>query len=299
MRKPPVPQLVCITEKNKDWKDVPSGRPQRATQSRHPSPRDAPVVWHDRLVTPSMETAGFQTARRETPWVRETPPAGRGRRSHDLPPRPPPHFAERVRASPPSPCPLLGNPDAPSLPAHLPKDPTSPKPLTAISPGPPRTVLRVPELAGAEPQRALRVAGKGKGGPRAHSKLKLETHPANFWAAARNARRPELFPQRRALPQGATPGCNPPDGSRRRPRKPCGASPSRHLPNGWRLELNPPCHRRDASAFSSPGQSRRSAAVPAGTPGGEAGARPPSHWGRSLHRSLPTPSPFYLRQSCP
>nr|XP_034356668.1 uncharacterized protein LOC117707328 [Arvicanthis niloticus] len=107
------------------------------------------------------------------------------------------------------------------------------------------------------------------------------------------------LPQRRALPQGLPhppARLQAPRGSRRPPRKPCGASPSIHLPNSRRPELNPiPPRHRIPRAHSALSQAvYGSAAVPAGTRGGEAGARHPAGVPPSLAAH---PEPFYLRQA--
>lgn len=159
---------------------------------------------------------------------------------------------------------------------------------------PRRTVQRVPRLAG--PSRSGHSGWRGKRkGTGAHSKL-TRTQPANFWAAARNARRPEL--SRSAEPSRR--GCfsPPPGGESPAAPQPSGARPSIHLPNSRGPEHNPvpPRHRRARahSALTGSPPSRR-------CPGGRLGvARPePAIPLGSLSTSLAHPEPFYLQAGCP
>lgn len=243
-----------------------------------------------------METAGsLQTALQETPGSeRRLLPAAvcaattsrcAGSTSSAL----------RREGEHPRPHLVLRNPGVPSLPAHLPHDPTSPPPRShsrrvhnefppALPPsedGP-----ASPGACGAEPQRALRVAGKSKG-TRARSKL-TRTQPANFWAAARNARRPEL--SRSAEPsRGGCPGCNPPRGAAGGPASPAAPVHLYTCPTPCDRSLTPSHPATDGRAHSAlPGSLwiRR-------CPGGDSWeARPaPAIPLGSLHRSLPTPSP--------
>lgn len=193
----------------------------------------------------------------------------------------------------PRPHPVLRNPGSPSLTVHPPHDPTSPKPLTLQPCHPPRTVLRVPGLRGRAPAGAARAAGTRKG-TGAHSKLP-PTQPANFWAAARNARRPELSrsaePSRRGCP-----GCSPPGGGvSGRPaalRRGSIHTPAQLLLTGAYPVPTPPA--ADATASSShqhstnPPLSRRGLGAARPAPAIPLGVPPPL----AAH-----PEPFYLRRA--
>lgn len=234
--------------------------------------------------------------------VRATPPAGRGLRSHDLPPRPfhrAPHFA--VRGEHPRLHLVLRNPGDPSSrptvfrtrPRRLPEATHGESTMNFPPALPPSEDCPVsPGACGAEPQRALRVARKKKG-TRAHSKL-TRSQAANFWAAARNARRPELSrsaePSRRGCP-----GCNPPRVSPVAPqalRSPSIYTPAQLPATGALTQSHPATDRRERIQLSRAVYG--SAAVPAGTWGGEAGARHPAGVPPSLAAH---PKSFYLRQA--
>lgn len=169
------------------------------------------------LVTPgSSGTTGWS----HLPWkppapnslprdarVRATPPAGRGLRSYDLPPRPfqrAPHFAVRVSIpaltlssgtrAPPHSRPTFLRTRPPRLPAATHGESTMKFP-SALPPSEDR-----PGACGAEPQRALRVAGKRKGDRCA---LKVNSNTACKLLGCSPERAPAgTLPQRRALPRG-------------------------------------------------------------------------------------------------
>lgn len=201
--------------------------------------------------------------------VRRPGPSDASCRPRSAQPRPPaapvpPGSALRREGEHPRPHLVLRDPGAPSLPAHLPQDPTSPPPRShsrRVHNEFPPTPALPPSRGPAGESRSLqgRAAadtpggGEKEGEPVRHSKL-TRTQPANFWAAARNARRPERSrsaePSRRGCP-----GCNPPRGVAGGPASP--AAPV-HLSTcpapGAEPDPTPP--PTDASAFSSPGQSR-------------------------------------------
>lgn len=139
------------------------------------------------------------------------------------------------------------------------------------------------------------MAGKRQQGSGAHSKLP-PTQPANFWAAARHTRGPELSrsaePSRRGCPGGSSPGGREEGTSRPCPRNPPAPAHRDTCPSPGDRSL-PQCHPATygRGETSSHGRWDGAAAVPAGTWGGEAGARHPA--GGSLRGSLP----LYLRRA--
>lgn len=139
------------------------------------------------------------------------------------------------------------------------------------------------------------MAGKRQGSG-AHSKLP-PTQPANFWAAARHTRCPELSrsaePSRRGCPGGSPPGGREEGTSRPCPRNLPAPAHRDTCPSPGDRSL-PQCHPATAGRRRDqlPRAVRRSRLCPGGDLG-RRGRRPPSRWGGSLRGS----QPLYLRRA--
>lgn len=172
---------------------------------------------------------------------------------------------------------LAMNPGAPTLTVQPSRTrPPQSRSRRVLNDSPP--ALPPPADRRANPGAAGRMAGQKR--TREHAKL-MRTQPANFWAAARNARRPEFFrsaePSRRgcraAPPRTVVGGpaalrrqstCLTPGG--RSPAQPQAATNSRERVRPQRQSTDPPLSRRGLGA------ARPAPAIPLG----------------SLRRSLPT-----------